>query len=793
MTRSKRRKLVRSRGGRAVRDAGRAPMVSAAVLAAIAGTQAQAQSPPSTGGTLEEVVVTAQKRAESLQDVPLSIQAIGTTRLEELHVTNFNDYVKFLPSVSFQSIGPGAASVYMRGIASGENSNHSGPQPSVGIYLDEQPITTIQGALDVRIYDIARVEALAGPQGTLYGASSQAGTIRIITNKPDPSGFEAGFDLEGNTVSHGDQGYAAEGFVNIPLGEKMAVRLVGWAARDAGFIDNVYGERTFPSWGGTINNAALVKNNYNDVETYGGRAALKIDLNDSWTVTPQLMGQSQKIGGFFGYDPSIGDLKLTHFTPDYAKDYWMQAALTVEGKIANLDLVYAGAYLKRKYDSQSDYNDYAYFYDVLYGYGAYFYDNDGNIVNPSQYFVGRDHFTKQSHELRLSSSKDNRAYFVAGLFYERQQHDIEQNYRIDDIGTNISVTGWPGTIWLTEQVRVDRDYAAFGELTFNATDKLSLTGGVRFFKSDNSLVGFFGYGAGYSSGTGEAACFSPPTVGGGINGAPCTNLDKSVDETGNTIKLNATWRFTEGNLMYATYSEGFRPGGINRRGTLPPYGADYLKNYEIGWKRTSDDNRLRFNGAIFVEDWDDIQFSYLGANGLTEIRNAGRARVKGVEMDFAYAASERMTWSGGAAYIDGELREDYCEDASSPSCPDAPKGTQLPVTPRFKANLTGRYQFNIGSFNAFAQGAVVHQGNSWSDLRDADRATLGQQGMYTIVDLSVGLGKGRRGLELFIDNAFDERADQLFTTECAISVCGGKPYIYTNRPRTIGLKYNQRF
>src|SRR5690606_40637613 len=108
--------------------------------------------------------------------------------------------------------------------------------------------------------------------------------------------------------------------------------------------------------------------NYNDVETYGGRAALKIDLNDSWTVTPQLMGQSQKIGGFVGYDPSIGDLKLTHFTPDYAKDYWMQAALTVEGKIANLDLVYAGAYLKRKYDSQSDYNDYAYFYDVLYGY-----------------------------------------------------------------------------------------------------------------------------------------------------------------------------------------------------------------------------------------------------------------------------------------------------------------------------------------------------------------------------------------------------------------------------------------
>ncbi|MBX3696106.1 MAG: TonB-dependent receptor plug domain-containing protein, partial [Steroidobacteraceae bacterium] len=506
------------------------------------------------------MVVTAQKREESLQDVPLSIQALGTTRLEELHVTSFNDYVKFLPSVSFQSIGPGAASVYMRGVASGENSNHSGPQPSVGIYLDEQPITTIQGALDVRIYDIARVEALAGPQGTLYGASSQAGTIRIITNKPDPSGFDAGFDLEGNTVEHGGQGYAAEGFVNIPLRSNAAIRLVGWAAHDAGFIDNVYGERTFPTWGGTINNAAYAKKDYNDVETYGARAALKIDLNDSWTVTPQLMGQKQEIGGFFGYDPSVGDLKLTHYRRDNAKDSWLQAALTVEGRIANLDLVYAGAYLKRKYDSDNDYNDYSFYYDTLFGYGAYFYDDDGTIVDPSQYFIGRDHFKKQSHELRLSSSKDNRAYFVAGLFYQRQQHDIEQNYRIDAIGDSISVTGWPGTIWLTEQVRVDRDYAAFGEVTFKATDRLSLTGGVRFFKSDNSLMGFFGYGAGFSGSTGEAACTDPPTVGGGINGAPCTNLDKSVDETGNTIKLNATYRFSEGNLLLRDLLRGLPAG-----------------------------------------------------------------------------------------------------------------------------------------------------------------------------------------------------------------------------------------
>ena len=195
------------------------------------------QEPAETGG-LEEVVVSAQKRTENLQDVPLSIQALGTAKIEELHLQNFQDYASFLPTLSFQnggqSGGPGFSRAFMRGVASGETANHSGSAPSVGMYLDEQPVTTISGALDIHLYDIARVEALAGPQGTLYGASSQAGTIRIITNKPDPSGFEAGYDLEANSLAHGDQGYTGEGFANIPdLGQRRGTcrRLVSEGSR----------------------------------------------------------------------------------------------------------------------------------------------------------------------------------------------------------------------------------------------------------------------------------------------------------------------------------------------------------------------------------------------------------------------------------------------------------------------------------------------------------------------------------------------------------------------------------
>src|SRR5262245_58247027 len=204
MTRSRKRKLRRD------------SLIAAAVVTALS-TPVFAQEAAQQTGVLEEVLVTAQKRTESLQEVPLSIQAIGTERLEDLHIKGFEDYVKYLPSVSYQTFGPGFAQVYMRGVASGGDGNHSGSLPSVGVYLDEQPITTIQGPLDLHIYDVARVEALAGPQGTLYGASAEAGALRIITNKPDPGAFEAGYDLELNAVDHGGIGHIEEGFVNIPL------------------------------------------------------------------------------------------------------------------------------------------------------------------------------------------------------------------------------------------------------------------------------------------------------------------------------------------------------------------------------------------------------------------------------------------------------------------------------------------------------------------------------------------------------------------------------------------------
>lgn len=808
---------------KALRAASGQRMLAAGPLAAalsIAMPQAVAQTTDSA--VLEQVIVTAQKRQENLQDVPVSITALGTQKLEELHVSDFDDYAKFLPSLSYTSAGPGFSRVFFRGVSSGDNGNHSGSLPSVGIYLDEQPITTIQGALDLHIYDIARVEALAGPQGTLYGASSQAGTIRIITNKPDAAKFAAGYDVEGNVLD-GETGYVAEGFANLPLGDRTAIRLVGWSKHDAGYIDNVARDRLYRTAGITINNAGRAEEDYNGVDTYGARAALRIDLNDSWTITPTLMHQQQDSKGAFAFDPGIGDLKVARYRPEQADDRWTQAALTVEGKLANFDLVYAGSHLKRDVDTEQDYSDYSFFYDIVYGSVAY--NDDGNLIEPTQYIQSKDRYRRQSHEIRLSSPQEQRLRFVTGLFYQRQQHDIEQRYKIDDLGGEYQVTNWSDTIWLTEQERVDHDYAVFGELSFDITAKLIATAGGRWFKTENSLQGFFGYGDGFSTNgrSGEALCsgLAGDDVGDesswvpytSIGTAPCKNLDKEVDEDGVTPKASLTYRFDDQRLMYVTFSKGFRPGGVNRRSTFPPYEADYLKNYEVGWKTSWLDNRVRFNGALFMLDWDDFQFAFIGENGLTNITNAGGARIKGFETDVDFAATQRLLLSAGLSVLEAELTEDFCEvldpvtrlpyplaQCFVPSpLPDEPAisrgaadGTELPVVPKYKANITGRYRFDLGSYDAFLQAAFVYQGETRSALLPYDEAVLGKDAPYGIADFSAGFGNGSFTTQIFINNAFDKRADITRFAQCREEVCS-KPYIVTNRPRTIGVKFGQKF
>lgn len=746
-------------------------------------------------GTVEKITVTSQKRSQQLQEVPASVQAISTKKLEDLQVSDVNDYSKVLPSVTIQPSSPGFVGIYMRGVASGENRNHSGPSPSVGMYVDEIPITTIQGALDMHIYDIQRVESLAGPQGTLYGANSQAGTIRIITNKPDTTEFYGSATVEVNAVDHGGIGYSTEGFVNVPLASNAAVRIVGWDQHDAGYIDNVFGTRNYQEAilgapGIVDDNADRVKKNYNTVDTYGARAALQIDLDDNWTVTPMVMAQDEKTEGIFAYSPSIGDLQVTHWFPENSHDQWLLAALTVEGKISNLDVTLASGYLKRVVDSNSDYADYGFFYDTILGYGHYFNSNGDPfgspaVINPAQYINGRDGYTKQSHELRIATPTDKPLRFIGGIFFQRQEHEIFQRYRLDGFFDGYDIPGLPDTIWLTSQLRVDIDKAVFGEVSYDLSDKLTATGGVRFFKSENSLEGFFGFsdvfGADYGVPTlGMGSCFGPATT----DKAPCTNLNKETDENGYTHKLNLSYKIDDKKMIYATWSTGYRPGGVNRRGSLPPYGSDFLTNYEVGWKTTLADDTVRFNGAIFFEHWKDFQFSFLGLNGLTQIQNAGQADIRGIESQVEWQPTTQFNLSGSATWIETEF-------TGGPGFPTAV--AELPVSPRFKANATARYEYKLFNLDSYAQASIVHSSDAGIDLRASEAAIIGRLPAYTLVDFSTGFDVEKFNIDFYLTNAFDERAIVGRSTECAISVCGGMQYDTPMQPRTGGIKVSHSF
>jgi outer membrane receptor protein involved in Fe transport len=832
------RKLQRELAKRKRNVAAFGPFAAAMALATPARTQETAPEPAPAAPTapaedssgVETIFVTAQKRSENLQDVPLSITAFGTQQLEDLRVQDFDDYAKFLPSLSYQSGGPGFSRVFFRGVSSGDNGNHSASQPTVGQYLDEQPITTIQGALDIHLYDIERVEALAGPQGTLYGASSQAGTIRIITNKPRVGEFEASYDLEAN-VTGDEPGYVAEGMVNVPLGEKAAIRLVGWSRHDGGFIDNVFATRNYPT--ATLlsdppavvatENSSLAKKDYNDVDTYGARAALRVELSESWTITPTLMGQLTKGNGGFNYDPSIGGRNTARFRPEKSRDGWFQAAGTIEGTIANLDITYAGSYLMRDDKTALDYSDYSYFYDTL---GLYIPDTNStcfldpedegyigcNPIDPTQYINGKDRYRRHAHEIRVATPQDNRFRFIGGFFFQKQQHGIHQRYLIDDLDqTYYELEGWSDTIWLTNQRRVDRDYALFGEASVDVIDQLTFTGGIRLFRTRNSLKGFFGFSDSWSSSglNGETLCsfqagdprydessWEPFANFAGT--APCTNLDTTVKQDDYTPKVNLTYRFDDERMVYFTWSKGFRPGGVNRNSQFPPYHPDFLTNYEVGFKTSWFDNALRLNGAWFWQKWDDFQFSYLGVNGLTIVTNAGRARIVGIEAGLDWVPIEGLQLSSGVSILDGELRQDFCRDITAlpGACPAtlfAAKGTTLPIVPRYKINVVARYSFDVGELPAYVQASTAFQGATRSALLPAEQSVLGGRNhAYQLVGLSAGIEAEKFHAEFYVDNLGDERVQVGRFTQCDFSVCT-RTAITTGTPRTIGLRFGQKF
>jgi outer membrane receptor protein involved in Fe transport len=482
-------------------------------------------------------------------------------------------------------------------------------------------------------------------------------------------------------------------------------------------------------------------------------------------------------------------------------------------------------------DASSDYSDYTYWYDNLYTSGYFaglFVNNAGQRVDPSQSYINNDGYSKQSHELRISSSQENRLRGQIGLFYQKQKHDFQESFGNIPGLADIYLMNqdepngkqFPGVVYLNSMDRVDTDKAVFGSLAYDLTDKLELSVGMRFFKPEVTVKGFFGFGLGYNpsrapTGTepgavanGGSGAFSPNGQGWSRNGewrcksqvsykdAPCLNVDKGIAESDHISRLNLRYKATDDAMMYVTWSEGYRPGGINRNPFAGDYKSDFLTNYEFGWKTEWFNRTLQFNGALFLQKWKDFQIGFQGANGITQVDNGPSAEVKGAEIQLMWLASENLLISSSTAFYKSKLKSDYSNFDAAGNVVDvnAPAGTRLPITPKFKGSLLARYKFNVGDYEGHVQGSLAHSGSAASRLNIADNAKVGDIEANTTLDVSTGVERGNYSLELFVQNLTNENASLYKTAECTDQVCGGvQSYGVRPRPRTIGIKFNQKF
>jgi len=409
--------------------------ISALIAAPAATAMAQDQNEAGGDYLLEEVTVTARKRTENLQSVPESIQAITAQTIEQAGLRGMEDYVRFIPSLNIVQANPGTAKVVFRGIADAQSAFIA--EPSAAVYLDEQSLV-VTGQPNPRMVDIERIEALSGPQGTLYGASAQSGVLRIVTNKPDPTAFDAFVDLDLSSTKSGDMSYDASGMVNIPLSESWALRLVGFSAKDGGFIDIVEG--TTPKYGVFTNDDVLQKN-FNDIKYTGGRIATRWFINDDWTMDAGIIYQKTKSDGRPEHDPAYaGELNLVRFFPQNEIDRqdWTQYALTFEGDMGFADFVSATAYFTRDWTYQQDtsvgYNAYFAWCYSYYPYGSpsiyttrYWIQPAGvssYYNDPLGYLQNVQKNTKFSQEFRMFHQGET-IDWVAGLYYENSDEEYD--------------------------------------------------------------------------------------------------------------------------------------------------------------------------------------------------------------------------------------------------------------------------------------------------------------------------------------------------------------------------------
>ncbi|MCL2396064.1 MAG: TonB-dependent receptor, partial [Acidimicrobiaceae bacterium] len=691
-----------------------------------AGPPARATEAGATGNTdaIGEVIVTAQRRTESIQDVPISMQALTAQTLQQMNISTFDDFIRLLPNVTAASNGPGQNEIFMRGVSAGsqatQGSGSTGVWPSVAIYLDNQSGQLPNRNLDIYAADLNRIEVLEGPQGTLFGAGAEAGVIRYITNEPKLDVTEGNVKAGYGVTAHGDPNTDVTAVLNVPLIENtLAVRAVIYNDRRGGYIDNVPATFTrkntdvgihyadYPAVNGvcpdgqpnsgfcvppgspSLNNYNLAARAINPVTYQGIRVGALYKFSPDWDLLITQSYQDMESQGVFYQQPFASDgaplqpLQVTLFNPSYNKDRWENTAWTVNGRIGALKAVYTGGYLVRNVEQLGDYTNYA--RGVFAGYyqcygppGSGTFVNDPSLkstcYSPSASWLSNERNVHFQNELRLSTPDTWRLRAIGGAFWEDNELYDQTGWRYKTVPpcTSNATPGTPGngntgclsnvgtfpnttvqnpgvqsdnTSFYQDQLRVIRQTALFASVDFDLIPKvLTLTGGTRWFRFDNTMAGsvLSSFGC-FEAGVPPTGCHSSSSYN--LNAA---NLKDS--ESGFKSRGNLTWHVTPDVMLYYTFSQGFRPGGFNQNGgffnyapgpdgvnqyAVPrSYSSDKLTNNEIGWKTEFLDHRLQWNGAAYRINWDNVQVAFFdpGVTGNIFFNTNGQNfLIKGIE------------------------------------------------------------------------------------------------------------------------------------------------------------------
>ena len=719
---------------------------SAFLFGAAGASPSLAQDAAEDSVALDTIIVTANKREQSILDVPTSIGVVTGAEIVERGLQSLDDVAIAMPGLEIRSSTVGFSNIAIRGIAPGQ----AGQSATSALYVDETPynLSTAQLASndtpDVRMFDIERVEVLRGPQGTIYGEGAMGGMIRVVTNKPNPDRFEGVVQGQYYNYDHGGDGFTTDAVVNIPLIDgKLALRAAGYYRNDDGYIDDVL----------------RGLEDINSFSTGEARIGLRY-IDENLTVDLSYLRYDNESDMYLVL--SDEDYNTTQFTDTFVENSHDVYSATIEYDFGWANLVSASSYFDREQDYITDSSNPDNLALANFALASFLTEPITAIIANGT-GLSSSAFTQ---EIRLVSAADQRLRYTLGLFYK----DSEGNFNIT-VDTTPSV---PINLFNNVGIQEKEQYAVFGELEYDITDRLHVVGGLRWFREEQETTQ-----------TNDGA-FSVSVI------------DVNIPLTYETIqpRFSLVYDVADDTSVYATVSKGFRAGGINQNieailvtpenlggnpNVSPTFDEETLWNYEAGVKGVWFDGILSANFAAFYMDWTDLQTAVNFDNlALLYLENIASAHSAGIELEAVATPMEGLTISAGVQLLDAEI------DDGAGVLPD---GDELPGAVSEKFSIAAEYIFPIASgFDGFVRADYTNSDGSFLGLPNRPEEFSGG---YEVTNARIGVERDGLRLEVFADNLFDEFLPS--STWPAVGTGTGKPTFFARAPRRIGVSVRQEF